>query len=121
MAGPLKSAIMTGFPPVPRPLTGAIFLLFIVACTGSPPELETLRGMSRAKFVVVMRELTFAEPAARPVILKRHGVTEADLRSSVQILSTDPMALSHTLDSIQTGMDRDRFIRPKRFPPGLTD
>ena len=117
MAGPLKSAIMTVFQPVRAAIMVALACLLVIGCTRPSPQPETQRGMGRAKFVAVMRELTFAEPEARAAILQKHNVSEADLRKAVEALSSDPATLSHVLDSIHIGMDRDRFLSPDRFPP----
>ena len=93
--------------------------LFAFGCTPSSEALEPPGGLSRAEFVKAMQELRSAQPPHRAAVLKKHRITEAEVRAYMTALSADPVALSQLLDSIQVRMDRERLIDPRNFtrPP----
>jgi hypothetical protein len=64
-----------------------------------------------------MQELRSAQPPHRAAVLKKHRITEAEVRAYMTALSADPVALSQLLDSLQMHLDRERLIDPRRFTP----
>ena len=87
------------------------------ACTPPSEALDPPGGLSRAEFVKAMQELRSAQPPHRAAVLKKHRITEAEVRAYMTALSADPVALSQLLDSLQMHIDRERLIDPRRFTP----
>ena len=93
-----------------------VVALFAFACTPSSEALNPPGGLSREEFMKAMQELRSAQPPHRDAILKKHRITEAEVRAYMTALSADPVALSQLLDSLQMRMDRERFIDSRKFP-----
>ena len=100
-----------------RALSVIAVALFAIACTPSSEALEPPGGLTRDEFVKAMQELRSAQPPHRAAVLKKHRITEAEVRAYMTALSTDPVALSQVLDSIQARVDRERLIDPRKFTP----
>jgi hypothetical protein len=94
-----------------------VIALFAVTCTRSSDALEPPGGLSRAEFTKAMQELRSAQPPHRAAVLKKHRITEAEVRAYMTALSADPVALSQLLDSIQAHVDGEQLNRPKMFSP----
>ena len=91
--------------------------LFAVGCRPQSEAPEPPGGLSRSEFVQAMQELRSAPPPNRTAILKKHRITEAEVRAYMAAVSADPIALSQLLDSIQVHVNRERFIEPRKFVP----
>jgi hypothetical protein len=89
-----------------------LVLILAIACTQPSGHALPAGGLSQAQFIAVMTDLSLAEPADRPAILKRHRTTDAGIRAAVEALSAHPLLLSETLDTIQNNIERARMLKP---------
>jgi hypothetical protein len=89
-----------------------LLLLLAFACTQPSGPALPEGGLSQDQFIAVMTDLSLAEAADRPAILKRHRTSDAEIRAFVEAVSADPLLLSGTLDTIQNKVERARMSKP---------
>lgn len=86
----------------------ALLTALSAAACSRAAEKPSDTGIPDKKFIAVMVELGSAGPAEKSAVLRKHGVSDKQLRAFIQAHADRPKALGAVFDSIQTALDRNR-------------